>query len=475
MGRLKTFRARAAAGFAAVIVVTVGALTLTLFLDRYEGGKRERDLGRLYEGELSAAGIELNAERMVAGSRGFLLTGDERALRNVETAEDELDHAIRGLEGAGVAPGTAEHLEQIERTAADYRSAVDRVIAEARNPSSRAQMARAIENRLLPRRAELGREVQDLVSQMDRLLQLGHAEARTSASRQLYLLLLIGGSGVMLSLLFAWRAARGLDSLYASESAAKRSAERAVQAREELLGVVAHDLRNPLNAMFMGASLIRRDTTDKLARKVAMSLERIAGRMEALTEGLLRASADAAHIEAGRFTINPEPCAVQDLVSSTIEMFTDAAAEKSILLRHTIESAEQLVLGDPERLIQVLSNLLSNAVKFTPEGGRVDLLVHAAGMGVRFEVRDTGPGIAANNVPHVFDRYWRAEGGGREGTGLGLYIAKGIIDAHGGRIWVETERLRGAAFVFEVPVAQKAFDRAAGTRSSPEPHSQTAS
>ncbi len=106
---------------------------------------------------------------------------------------------------------------------------------------------------------------------------------------------------------------------------------------------------------------------------------------------------------------------------------------------------------DRDRLLQALGNLVGNAIKFTPQGGRVEVQVTRAGDDIRFEVRDTGPGIPAKQLPHLFDRFWQARHSGRHSVGLGLAIAKGIVEAHGGRIWVESEEGSGARFFVTVP------------------------
>jgi signal transduction histidine kinase len=255
----------------------------------------------------------------------------------------------------------------------------------------------------------------------------------------------------LLAVSLAWIAARRLDALYESERAAKRLKEQAVQAREDLIGIVAHDLRNPLSAIVMKAHLIRHKTADDWTRKSAESIESVAARMEYLIKSLL----DAARMEAGHFSAAREPCGVASLLSSTLEMFGGLAAQKAIVLEQNTADKDLVVCGDREQLIQTLSNLVSNAMKFTPEGGRIEVRARAATSHVRFEVRDDGPGIAREHITHLFDRYWKADTTGRRGSGLGLYIAKGIVDAHGGRLWVESEVGRGSAFIFEIPTDRR--------------------
>ena len=121
---------------------------------------------------------------------------------------------------------------------------------------------------------------------------------------------------------------------------------------------------------------------------------------------------------------------------------------------HTVDENVPAVAADRDRVLQVFGNLLGNAIKFTPAGGTVTIGAVNDGVEVRFSVCDTGPGIPPEHVPHVFDRYWQAKSTAKLGTGLGLSIAKGIVEAHAGRIWVESEPGRGASFIFTLPCAE---------------------
>jgi signal transduction histidine kinase len=133
-------------------------------------------------------------------------------------------------------------------------------------------------------------------------------------------------------------------------------------------------------------------------------------------------------------------------------MFDSLAASKQVRFEQIAKEPDLAILADRERVLQVLSNLIGNALKFTPPGGNVTLSIEREGPMARFGVLDTGPGIASDNLPHVFERFWR-ETPAEKGTGLGLFIAKGIVDAHGGRIWVESEVGRGTRFYFTLPIA----------------------
>lgn len=245
------------------------------------------------------------------------------------------------------------------------------------------------------------------------------------------------------------RAAFAIDN-----AALYQEARHAVQARDDVLAVVSHDLGNPLSAIRIGTSLLLRNVPEEERGKGGWAhLDQIresAGQMERLVNDLL----DIKRIEAGHLTLRRERVPATRLLQESVEMFQGLADEKGITLEIRDASEERAVRGDRERLLQVFSNLIGNALKFTAAGGRVDVSAEAAGSHVRFIVRDTGRGIEADHLPHVFDRFWKAQRERREGIGLGLAIAQGIVRAHDGRIWADSVEGKGSSFGFTLPVAE---------------------
>jgi signal transduction histidine kinase len=161
---------------------------------------------------------------------------------------------------------------------------------------------------------------------------------------------------------------------------------------------------------------------------------------------------DLAKIEAGRFALRTQAEPVDAMLEDALALQRPLAEAKGLALRFEVEP-DVRVLADRERLFRVLSNLVGNAIKFTPAGGRVLVRAGARGGDALFAVTDTGPGVAPEDIPRLFDRYWQAPKKTSEGSGLGLYIAKGIVEAHGGRIWAERADEGGAAFRFTLPLA----------------------
>lgn len=230
------------------------------------------------------------------------------------------------------------------------------------------------------------------------------------------------------------------------------AAQNAIRAREDVLHVVSHDLGNSLSAIIVTTTVLLRTLPEEQAseelRKRITSIRDLARRMQRLRQDLL----DVASIESGRLAIEWDAWDPGGLAAEALESFAALAAEKGLRLEGDVPPDLPQLEGDRERIMQVLANLLGNAVKFTPADGRVGLHVQADEGEVRFEVSDTGPGIPAEHIGHVFDRFWKVRTANRQGAGLGLAIAKGIVEAHDGRIWVRSIEGEGSTFVFTLPI-----------------------
>jgi signal transduction histidine kinase len=254
---------------------------------------------------------------------------------------------------------------------------------------------------------------------------------------------------VLVAIGIAWFVVRQLDRASRQEQDALESARRAVAARDELLGVVAHDLRNPLGAILMRADLLASADEFEQVRRHAGSIQKVARRME----HLIATTLDVTTVEAGRLSVTPVPCGVDELMEAVFEVFAGLASAQHIQLERRGGRALPAISADRDRILQVFSNLIGNALKFTPREGRITISSESQEGAVVFAIADGGPGIAAEDLPHIFDRYWKAKDNAKRGTGLGLFIAKGIVEAHGGRIWALSQPGAGATFHFTIPVA----------------------
>jgi signal transduction histidine kinase len=247
----------------------------------------------------------------------------------------------------------------------------------------------------------------------------------------------------------------GMRSAMAKARAAWRKADDArtrldvaYRAREEMLAIVSHDLRSPLASIVLSATQIRispQAASEPAIQNSCNRIQRATRRMETLVRNLL----DAATIDAGAFRVEPSQVEVGSLLEGTVQLFELLAHQKSIRLEAEVEGAGSLWC-DRERVLQALENLVGNALKFVPKDGQVVLSAVQGPSEVVFEVRDSGPGIAADQLAHIFDRYWKGRAGG---SGLGLYIAKAIVEAHGGRIWATSDG--GTTIAFALPLDRR--------------------
>jgi signal transduction histidine kinase len=235
----------------------------------------------------------------------------------------------------------------------------------------------------------------------------------------------------------------------------RKAAEQLAHAREEVLGVVAHDLRNPLSAILGAASLLEDPRQDvRETRETLGLIHRAVDRMNRLIGDLL----DITRLEAGRLILEQEPVAVVDLLSQTHESWEATAASRELSLEIGPAPKGLAVFADRSRVLQVLDNLVGNAVKFSEAGGRIAVRAtpsEASSTEVRFTVSDTGPGIPPEVMKELFQRFWQANAADRRGIGLGLAICKGIVEAHGGRIWCESQLGHGARFTFTLPISHQ--------------------
>lgn len=237
-------------------------------------------------------------------------------------------------------------------------------------------------------------------------------------------------------------------------SVERSRADAAVATRDEFLGMVSHDLRNMLSAVVGYAALIAKVETESPGSHVAEVLayagriERSGGRMNRLIGDLV----DVASIEAGALGVTLDIGDPREVVSEVVENFQTHATACGVTLTSDIVPGPMRASFDPARLLQVFANLIGNAVKFTRPGGHVVVRVVREGDDVKFDVRDTGIGIATQDLDIVFERFHQVKRADRRGAGLGLYISKCIVQGHGGRIGVESSLNAGSTFWFTLPL-----------------------
>jgi signal transduction histidine kinase len=239
-----------------------------------------------------------------------------------------------------------------------------------------------------------------------------------------------------------------LERLLEQQAIELLSAHEALDLKDEFLAMVSHDLRNPLNAIALNTQLLERlnSSGDPRLDRISRSLDASIAQMKRIISDLL----DLAAIEAGKLSVRLKPGDARTAIEESVESYQSARAERSISLEARVPAEPLSARFDSGRIVQVLDNLIHNALKFTPDGGRI-LVEGRRAEAVEILVRDSGPGLSAEEIAVIFDRFRQVEKRGRRALGLGLYISRSIIESHGGRIRAESVPGEGSTFLFTLP------------------------
>lgn len=232
--------------------------------------------------------------------------------------------------------------------------------------------------------------------------------------------------------------------------------DAALSNRDNFLGIVSHDLRNLLGGIVMSAGMLSERAADNEDGKQTLvattRIQSYAAHMNRLIGDLV----DVASIEAGKLALAPVPGDAAALIDEAVDTFQATASAKGISLQTEVAERPLPVELDHGRMLQVLANIISNAIKFTSEGGCIRVRGERAGDELRISVSDTGSGIPGSMLEAIFERFWQVGKDDRRGVGLGLYISRSIVEAHGGRIWAESRLGEGSTFCFTLPGASSA-------------------
>lgn len=402
--------------------------------------------------------LRLQCERLVAASRGYLLSGEERYRARFRELARDIDTSLDDMRArASGAPARAD-LERIEKGTEGYVAAV-RSTAYDRTAAGNPRAFVGVFDELEAKREAFVSDIEAFTHRKERALDASIARSASLAHTATITMELSTLLAIAIGLLLGRIVRRNVTEQFERVQAATEKANQAATARDELLSVVAHDLRAPLAAVSLGAqSLIARDVPP--ARELQI-IGRASERMRHLVDELL----DVSRIETGAFALHTAVIPVHQLLDEVSGMFQGQATASSVDLR--TEPRADSVCADRERVIQILANLVTNAFNVVPRGGSITVAADRSDHLIRFSVSDTGAGIAQRDVPRLFDRRWQADRGNSRGLGLGLYICKRLVEAHGGRIGVDSEVGAGSTFWFELRDAdQERREHAEGGRLS---------
>lgn len=421
-----------------LLVVATAGLTTTGVIALHEVNAQHLRMSRNLALDLVAAeDLETHAEELAAARTVLLTQGAMDPWLSLWS--QQVRGVVSDLRGRPRDPISRSQLREIELALTECERACLDTANQYRSRAAHDRLEESV-------RKFVDREVTGFEHSLSRV---DEAAFRFEVTLVVFTLLILA-AGISLALV----ATRKIDDLFSAEQAAAKRARQEAAARQEVLAIVSHDLRTPLSAIVLGSALLAETLPEndqpRGPRRQLQVIRNAADRMTDLIDEML----DTARIEAGTLTVHMETCDVGETIDKTIEMFQLRAAGKSVALRREPSPPGVQVRADSTRLLQVLSNLTGNAVKFTPPGGEITVRAETTHDHVLFTVEDTGPGIPEDQREHLFDPYWQAAGSEQRGSlGLGLFICKSLVEAHGGTIWVEPREGGGSRFLFTIPRA----------------------
>jgi signal transduction histidine kinase len=434
------FRSQWFLGFGTLVALIAITATTGIIAQRVTVSRAD-DLARDYADDLDRVQqLRYLAERVVATSRGYLLAGEPALRERFDAARDELVALL------GALAVERREAEVVVRVALDYVAATSNAVAERATMQSASQILPVFDQSLMPRRAELEAGIGAFAQRRRVVFERALRDVDALDEHAELVLVVCSILAIACGLGLSVLASRRLVRQFRAVEAATEAAERAAKAREEVLAVVSHDLRSPLQAISLSATLVAETTQDAATRGYVHTIHNATARMQHMIDELL----EAARFENNHVELHREPVSSSELLDEAVELFRDAARVRHVELTYDAPVAQ--VLADRERVLEVLSNLIGNALKFSPCDTRIAARAELVGGSLRFSVADRGPGIAADQIPHLFDRFWQADRRTRrEGLGLGLYICKRLVEAHHGAIGCDSVLGEGATFWFTLP------------------------
>ena len=390
--------------------------------------------------------LRLNAQQKASIYRGFLLTRSWLYIEDAKLVDREFKSILGSLQAHAQDPEESQLLQDIALAESRHEEVWGRAIASRKRRRSIESIAAYFDQTVMPAFDRLERSLRLYAQNKEADLLRAQTASEAASRRAMRLILIIGvlallSVGTVASLLNRALSRFQFDSL------------QAVRAREDMMAVVSHDLRNFLTSIQMSSSVLfrkaKQDTQGKLPVQLLQNIQNSAHKMNVLIQDLL----DLAKLQYGEFPIEKHADDAVSLVKELLSILAPQIEAKNIRLETRLPVAGVAIRWDRHRMSQVLANLLGNAVKFTPEGGQISLALEVEPKQIRFSIGDTGPGIPQDLLPRIFERYVQARESARQGTGLGLSIAQGIVRAHGGEIGARNQAQQGSEFHFTLPLS----------------------
>jgi len=426
------------------------------------------------ERAISASYMRLNALQRAltdvtdaeTGQRGYLLTGNEEYLQPYDDARRAIERDLHDLRAMWPGNGGGD-LDGLDLLVRSKLGELEQTIALRRGGKLNAADGLMRRGRGKEQMDRIRAVIDTLRSEEQGRLRAATATSAASRRTAFNTAAFAGGIALVVVLLCVWMMRRDLvqrgrvaeerAELLRREQEARAQAEQANRLKDDFLATLSHELRNPLHAVVGWLQILRQRWEDESRRERALdTIERNARALQRMIEDLL----DASRASRGKLELNLAPTPVGTLVTSVLDTVRPSAAARQIEINERLEAADAVVSGDYDRLAQVVINLVSNAIKFTPEGGRVDVALTRDEDAVVITVHDTGRGINPEALRHIFEPF-RQTGprmaGTEGGLGLGLSVARHIVELHGGTVSADSQGPgTGATFTVRLPPMQVA-------------------
>jgi signal transduction histidine kinase len=433
------FRKQLVGGLAVQIALILIVCAVSAFTLHRVTREARRDTLQTLEDVRGIHQVHTQIEELVASARGFLITGDSSLLDRVDVLGRELD---AGLDALAHDTETTAELAELSRRLHEYSAAITVAVRERERVKDLAALELLYDRRLAPLRDLLEQAFDHLEGAKSQRLAVRMAAHEGLSFTTVLAVSIAALIAIALSVAVGVIVIRRTSSQYRQIQRANDAANEAAAHRKELLDIVSHDLRAPLNTIVLGIDALRDEQLPQLR-----ILEHAARSMERLVNDLL----DTARAETKGLPLELAANDSQQLLELAVELFAARAERAGVELRIDHPSHVSVV-ADRDRVLQILANLIANALKVTPRGGVIVLAADPTPDGIRFSVRDSGPGLDTDNIPDLFEAYRQGNTAWRRGSlGLGLYISKTLTHAHGGKIGVDTHRHDGSTFWFELP------------------------
>ena len=457
------------AGYALVLFILVFGSVASFFLIQRSAHNAEKAQTKTTE-RLAKTNELLRSRTSVSNEfREFLITGNQTRLARRNEVLAEFDAIITELIRDEPASENKEKLIKLKEISEKSIIIANKAIRLKQRGASTETIKNYFKRRVVPAYRELDEHLSAVrISQVNDSKKADRV-THASVTRLKVWTIMLSTCALLLSSWIAWifserqiRAVKKLDDtilkLQKTEAELqKRNSElvAAVHSRDEMVGVISHELKNPLSALQLSTTLMQRLLPkDQSLDSIRQQMERIKPsiyRMNQLISDLL----DVTRLEAKSLKLAPRVCDLVEIAQEVVKAHEAVAQDKLVQLHSDVPPECRNVFCDPDRTAQILNNLVNNALKFTNSGGSVSISAKKSNQQVEIRVIDTGKGIPKENLPHVFDRFWQEKETAHKGTGLGLSIAKGLVEAQGGKLWVESQPGYGTTFYFTLPLAER--------------------